>query len=380
MAAASRSRHSSAGRLSGFESAFSKGAFSTAVCLLLAASHLAISAPAYAKPTAAGEQIIYTATIAFSSGGIEQPQISTETSITVDRNIAFTVSDLDSAATIAAPGATSSVTAFKITNLSNAVIDLALAVGNQATGETVADGVKVDSFDADNLQMHLDSGENGKPDGKFDPASDPVIKYLDEMGIEQEAFIFVTANIPVGIKNQRVAGVRLVATAHEGEKADEMGAVITASKTADTKDVETVLSDLAGAGDQPSDGVFGALDTWSIFNANLTLIKRVAPVSSPLPIIGTIPLIPGSKVEICVIAANGEGNNPARDVVLSDPVPKQFKVDEEYGIFVNGTETDEVCHNDGQRDGKLVGSDVTGRIAEIGSGQSFTLRYRATVR
>ena len=357
-----------------------KSASALAASFLIAYSPLIHSPVSLAKPTSAGVEIKNTAIVVYAAGGVTQPALTSETSIIVDRNVLFTVTDHDNAPTIAAPGNTESYTTFKVTNLSNDAIDLELQVQNQATGETVADGVKQDSFDVSNLKLFIDSDPDGNPDGLLDPAKDKPVQFLDELDSEQSALIFVRATVPMGIKNQRVAGVRLVATAREAGEAGVMGVKITATTTPDTDGVDTVLSDLNGQGDSKYDGVFGALDTWSVFNANLTLIKRIDTISSPLPVRETTPLIPGSKVEICVIAANGEGNNTARGVLLSDYLPIQFLLDEQYGIFVNGTETNEVCNQDGQRVGKMVGRDVTGTIAEIGSGQSFTLRYRATVR
>ena len=100
-----------------------------------AASVLAVAAgtatPAFAAGTTAGSTITNNVTVNFQVGGVSQTSVSASNSFTVDRKVNFTVAEDGSATTQVSPGQLAAVTAFIVTNTSNAPLDFALAATNR---------------------------------------------------------------------------------------------------------------------------------------------------------------------------------------------------------------------------------------------------------
>src|SRR5215218_8055833 len=111
--------------------------------LLASASVLAAAAvaasPASAAGTAAGTTVTNNVTLDYKIGGIDQNQVTASDSFTVDRKVNLTVSEVGTTSTTVTPGQTGAVTAFTVTNSSNAPLDFALA-GTQLSGGTAAHG------------------------------------------------------------------------------------------------------------------------------------------------------------------------------------------------------------------------------------------------
>ena len=100
-----------------------------------AASILAVAAgtatPAFAAGTTAGSTITNNVTVNFQVGGVSQTSVSASNSFTVDRKVNFTVAEDGSSTTQVSPGQLAAVTAFIVSNTSNAPLDFALAAANR---------------------------------------------------------------------------------------------------------------------------------------------------------------------------------------------------------------------------------------------------------
>ena len=122
--------------------------------LSAAASLLAVAAgtatPAFAAGTTAGSTITNNVTVNFQVGGVNQNSVSASNSFTVDRKVNFTVAEDGSATTQVSPGQLAAVTAFMVTNTSNAPLDFALAATNRSGGTAEHGGT--DNFDVSNVR------------------------------------------------------------------------------------------------------------------------------------------------------------------------------------------------------------------------------------
>jgi len=127
------------------------------VRLALAAGLTLCALPqAYAAGTTAGASINNTASVDYTVGGVNQPDVLSNTStFLVDRRINLTVAEVGGAATQVVPGATGQVLTFTVTNLSNAALDFRLSAAQDANGATTA-FTDTDNFDVTALQVFVD--------------------------------------------------------------------------------------------------------------------------------------------------------------------------------------------------------------------------------
>lgn len=168
------------------------------------------SQAAHAGGVTAGSTITNTATVNYQVGGISQNATTASDTLTVDRKVNLTVAEVGNATTQVTPGQTSTVTTFNVTNTSNATLDFALSVA-QPSGGTAAHG-GTDSFDVSNVKIYVDANGNGT----YDPGTDTLVTYLDELAADATKTVFVVADVPLGLANGAVAGVTLTATGREG--------------------------------------------------------------------------------------------------------------------------------------------------------------------
>src|SRR3954451_23928604 len=163
--------------------------------LLASASVLAVVAfaasPASAAGTAAGSTITNTVSVDYKVGGVSQNQLSASDSFTVDRKINLTVAEVGSTTTSVSPGQTAAVTAFTVTNASNATLDFALAA-TQPSGGTAAHG-GTDNFNVGNVKLYVDTNSNGGYD-----AGDTLVTYLDQITADTIVTVFVVTDVPLG--------------------------------------------------------------------------------------------------------------------------------------------------------------------------------------
>ena len=344
--------------------------------LLASASLLAVAAfaasPASAAGTAAGATITNTVTVDYKVGGVSQNQLSASDSFTVDRKINLTVAEVGSTTTSVSPGQTAAVTAFSVTNASNAALDFALAV-TQPSGGTAAHG-GTDNFNVGNVKLYVDTNSNGSYD-----AGDTQITYLDQIAADASVTVFVVADVPLGRSTSDVADVRLTATAAEATSAGSLGATVTQTSGANTAGMDTVFADAATGGNVAGDGAAFADDDYTVLAAALTATKTSKIISDPVNGSTNPKMIPGAVVEYCIAVANAAGSATATNVGISDSLPAATTYLSAFGIKVNGTVTGSTCNADGTTGGSFASGVVSGTLSDIAAGSASTLVFRVTI-
>lgn len=349
--------------------AWASSAMLAATCAISCAA-----TPAHAEGTAAGSIITNVASASFDVAGIGQNPVSYEVKVKVDRKINIVVAKVSTAPTPAAPGQANAAIAFTVTNTSNATLDFALGMQQQANGAQSIYTNLNDAFDLSNLKYFLDDG-----DGVFVPGTDPEASFIDELQADNTRTVFLVGKAPQGRQFGDIAGIALLAIAREGGTANGQGAALVETTGGNTDEVDTVFADQDGPFDLVRDATASALDAFTIYSPQLTLTKTYRLISDPFNGTTAPTLIPGSIVEFCVIATNGTGNATANDVVLSDPLPQQFAFLSAYGIRINGTFANSQCNEDGAPGGTFTGTAISGTFSSIAGGETRTMRYRATV-
>jgi len=332
-----------------------------------------VASPAYAAGTASGTSITNTVTIDFRVGGNNQTPVSATDTFTVDRKINLTVAEVGSTTTSVSPGQAVAVTAFTVTNVSNASLDLALAA-TQLSGGTAAHG-GTDNFDVTGVGVFVDTNTNGA----YDVGTDLAVTYLDQIIADASRTVFVVAAVPVGRATGDVAGVRLTATAREATTAGTLGAAITETSGANTAGIDTVFADTSAGGNTARDGIHFGVDDYTVLAANLSATKTSRIISDPFNNTTNPKMIPGAVVEYCVAVTNAAGSATATNVALSDTLPGTTTFDSGFGILVNGTVTSGTCNADGTTGGSHAAGVVSGTLSDLVAGATRTLVFRVTV-
>ena len=348
--------------------------------LLAATSALALAAigtPAFAEGTDAGTAIQNTVTVNYDVGGVAQDPVDSNTDeFLVDRKVNVTVAEVGGAATLVTPGSTQQVVEFQVTNLSNDAVDYELTVAQQAGGAATFGGT--DNFDTTNTVIYLDNG-----DGVFDPNTDTVVTYLDELGADETATVFVVADVPLGQATGDISTVILTANAHAGDTPNALGAELTTSATNDPAAVDTVLADGTGVTDVDYDGAFSASDDYEVSAAAISAVKTSTVISDPVTDVtgGTPKAIPGAVIEYCILVSNASGSADATNVVLSDDVPADVTRDNTFGVVTQDSCT--VTSNPGTGSFADPGANGKGRAtANLGTltgGDERAMLFRATI-
>ena len=331
--------------------------------------------PAYAAGTTAGSTITNTVSVAFQVGGIAQTGTTASDTLTVDRKINLTVAEVGTTTTTVTPGALAQITAFSVTNTSNATLDFALAVAQQ-TGGTAAHG-GTDTYDVTNVKIYRDSNGNGVLDGTEGSAT---ISYLDEIAADATAYVIVVADVPLGLANNAVSGVTLTATGREGGGAGSQGiALVNQSGIANTSAMETVFADAAGATDSAKDAAFSARDDYTVSAATLSAVKTSKIISDPVNGTTNPKMIPGATIQYCIAIANASGAATATSVTVTDPIPANLTYDSSFGVKTNGTVTSGTCNVDGAGTGTQASGTVSGTLASVAAGETKTVLFQATI-
>lgn len=246
---------------------------------------------AHAAGTVAGTSITNTVSLNYAVGGVAQSAVTASNTFLVDRKITLTVAEQGGATTTVAPGQTAAVTAFVVTNTSNAALDLGLSLVQQTGGVALHGGT--DDFDVTTPVLYVDSNVNGT----YDAGTDAAVTYLDELAADTSRTVFVVANIAAGRVNGDVAGVTLVAQAFESGASGTQGAIAAETTTANTAGVDTVFADSAGASDAARDGRFGARDDYTVSGATLSITKLSRVVADPFNGTTNPKAVPGATIE-----------------------------------------------------------------------------------
>lgn len=329
--------------------------------------------PALAAGTAAGSTITNTATVSFQVGSITQNSTTASDTLTVDRKVALTVAEVGTTTTTVTPGQVSAVTAFTVTNTSNAPLDFALTAVQPVGGVAAHGGT--DNFDTTNVRIFVDTNSNGV----FDAGTDTQITYLDEVAADASRTVFVVADIPLGLANGSVAGVTLTATGREAGAAGSQGAALVQTAGANTAGMDTVFADGAGATDAARDAAFSARDDYTVFTATLSVLKSSTIISDPLNGTTNPKMIPGATIQYCIAVTNAAGGAAASNVAVTDPLPTEVTYDSAYGIRLNGTVASGSCQLDGSAGGSFASNTVSGTIASLPAGSTRTVLFRAVI-
>lgn len=345
--------------------------------LLASASTLAVVAlgasPAFAAGTTAGSTITNTVSLNYQVGGVAQTAISASDTFTVDRKVNLTVAQDGTGTTSVSPGQTAAVTAFLVTNTSNAPLDFALAA-TQLSGGTSANG-GTDDFDVTNVKIYEDTNNNGV----YNPGTDTLITYLDQVSADAIKRVFVVADVPLGRVSGDVAGVRLTATAAEATAAGSLGAIVTQTSGANTAGVDTVFADTNANGNTAGDGIHFAADDYTVLAAALTATKTSKIISDPVNNTTNPKMIPGAVVEYCIAIANAAGGATATNVAVSDTLPAQETFDSSFAIKINGTVTGSTCNADGVAGGAQSAGTITATLGSIAPAATRTVLFHVTV-
>jgi hypothetical protein len=345
--------------------------------LLASASVLAATAfaasPAFAAGTTAGTTVTNSVTLDYKIGGIDQNQVTASDTFTVDRKVNLVVSEVGTTSTTVTPGQTSAVTAFTVTNSSNAPLDFALA-GTQLSGGTAAHG-GTDNYNVTNLKVYADTNGNGA----YNPGVDQEVTYLDQVAADTSRTVFIVADVPLGRATGDVAGVRLTATASEATASGSLGATVTQTAGANTSGVDTVFADTNTDGNVARDGIHFDEDDYTILAASLTTTKTSRVISDPFNGTTNPKMIPGAVVEYCIAVANGAGSATASGINISDTLPAETTYDSAFGIKLNGSVTGSACNADGTAGGSYAAGIVSGSLTDIAAGGAKTLVFRVSV-
>lgn len=345
-----------------------------------------MASPAYAAGTGAGQTITNNVDVDYQVGGVDQSTVSASDAFIVDRAINIVVAELGSATTPVSPGEQNAVTTFEVTNSSNDILDVSLAV-SQLVGGTAAHG-GTDNFNVSNVEIYVDDG-NGTFDG-----GDTLVTFLDELGEDETRRIFVVADVALGLSTDDVADVELTGTAREGNDGatgGAVGAAITATTGGDTAAEDTVFAD--------ADGVFDGIafddDDYTVQAASLTALKASAVLGVNYPIAGATEFynIPGATVEYCIAVTNAAGGADATSVAISDTVPANMTfvaasiviggtaVIDDNGTPGNATDDSITsCDNStGASGGSFAPNTVSATIGTVSAGTTEIVTFHATI-
>lgn len=322
--------------------------------LLLATAGVALALSANvamaASGTAVGTTIDNIALLSYDVGGIPQNQICSsstgnttstgsttgstcdgsgggnggKTSFLVDLKVNLTVVEANSLPTSVYPGATSQVTTFTVTNLSNSTLDFSLAANQvSSTGTVTLGSTYTDNFDSTSCNAYVDANGNGTYESGTDTAT-----YIDELAEDASVKVFVVCNIPITQVNNDVAIVGLTATARGNmtgtnntyaASVGSLGAALTATTGGDTANVDVVFADGTGSesGDGNNDAKYSARDAYLVQTSVLTVTKTKSLICDPVNGNTSPYAIPGSVVRWTLSVAN-TGSASATLSAISD--------------------------------------------------------------
>jgi uncharacterized repeat protein (TIGR01451 family) len=373
---------------------------STAIACAVLAGLLGLGS-AHATGTAAGTTINNRATVNYSVGGAAQTAIESSptgnsnagvgnglsTAFLVDRRVLFTVAELSGNATSVNPGQNDRVTAFTVTNNTNAAEGFALSASN-LSGTVLF--TQTDNFDMNALRVFVDNPGAGGTAGVYDPAFDTATN-IDTLAIDTSVTVFIVANTPVSAGNNSYANVRL------------RGQAAVAGTNAATLEVANTTGDNPAAvdvlfGDTGNDGIETADDQYAVQSASLTIQKTSSIISDPFNGAGPNRLaVPGAVMEYVVTITNngsvsatgveiqdaldanltfatGQFNSGASDVQIVVAAGAPTFCVAESGADTNG----DGCSRAGQT---LTVNPTAGiTVASGGAAQAAVIRFRVTIK
>lgn len=269
--------------------------------------------------TLAGTRVENTAQATYTVNGASQSVSSNTASFVVDRKVNLTVVRAQDADTQVSLGQTGAVTAFRVTNNTNATQDMLLDA-DQNIGTVIYVGT--DNFDMVNLRAFLDVDKNGI----YDPAIDNAT-YIDELKPDETRTVFLVGDVPTSQLAQ-LAIVNLHVTVAEGGTAGTQGARLlqtTLNVANQDNEIDVVFADNDSDGpgrDFLHDGEARAYLAYNVGVKNVDLsVAKTARVLSDGISVGNPKALPGAVVEYCLAVRNGTLATPASNVTLTDVIP-----------------------------------------------------------
>ena len=319
--------------------------------LAVAAGVVLAAVQALATGTDAGTPVSNTATVDYTVGTVNQPDVtSNPANFVVDRRVLLTVAEVGNAYTDVTPGDVEQVVTFTVTNDTNAPLDFRLDVTQDAIGVTEAHG-GTDDFDVTPVVI-VDSNNNDV----YEPGVDTE-DFLDEIIEGDTITVFVVSSIPLGQANGNTSGLTLTAIAAEPGTGGTLGGDVAQTLIAETPgSIDTVFGDVAGDTDGNRDGQHSDDDAYRIVTATLAVTKTSTVISDPFNGTNLPKRIPGAVVEYCITVEN-TGAADATAVVLTDVLTTQPVTFQAGSLFTVDTGAD--CTGGDTEDDDAAGADET---------------------
>jgi len=258
-----------------------------------------------AAGTASGTDITNSATLDYQVSGVNQTQItSNTTTFKVDNKVDLTVAEVGSANVV--PGSNDQVLVFSVTNTGNTLQGYSL--------DTTAD--VTDEFDMTSVRIYLDV--NG--DGLLDVGDSlyTLGTNIADIAADGSIQVLVVADTPLTPTNGHTAVYNLIATT-----LDAGTTTITTNDSGDVDDplvVQVVWADGVGTDDAATDGKHSADAIYSVASADLAVTKTQAVESDPINGTTNPKAIPGATVRYTITVVNSGGLD-ATSVELVDTTP-----------------------------------------------------------
>ncbi len=259
---------------------------------------------ANASGTAAGTDVINTATLSFGDGDTVNTIESNSDTFKVDKKIDMVVTTLDLSAVSVKNGALRVALKYSVKNTGNSVQDFSLSA--LTTSSTAFNGQVTDNFNADNVGVFVDNG-----DGEY-KANDDQVTYLDELGIDQTKIVFVVSDIPTTRVNGDVAVYDLLVQVSESGASGQEGNAIESDDRDEADNaltVQIVFADGAGSADGERDGKFSSASAYKVVIATMSISKKSVVISDPVNGTTNPKRIPGAVIRYCMTVTNSGGSN-----------------------------------------------------------------------
>ena len=303
----------------------------------------------YGAGIAAGTQVDNSVKLNYKVDGNPQSEVtSNTTSFKVDNKIDLTMSSQDN--TAAKSDTIDQILKFIVTNEGNKVQDYSLT-STQSTG---------DDFDTNNVEIYVDSDDDGIYDSSKDTKS-----YIDELAPDASITVFIISDVPTqsdGDKSKHA----LIAQVAEGGNSGSQGADITKDDagSADTAmGIEIVFADEAGSEDSNKDGKYSINASYIVSTAQLTAKKESCVVSDPFNGTSNPKRIPGATVRYAIEIENTSNSKDATDVEVTDTLESTL----DYNSSVIKNEACDCASPSGTDTGStsVAGQDVTLKFGDV---------------
>lgn len=346
----------------------------------------AISPSVWAQ-TAAGTNVLNTATVSYSVSSVSQTPIDSNTDdFEVDRLVDVAVVENVGSETDVTPDQTTFGTTirFAVTNQGNDTQDILLVASNEADATDDPFGLTgTDTWDTQGaFTYYLDDGDN-----VFEPGTDDAAlpaggggAYLDEIASGTTEIVWVeAADMPANDPTDTLDGdpdkdmddgnfavVSLNGTVRAGGAAAALGAALADDLGAD---VQGTVQNVFGDPDGPYDGALDAADSddsaFQVATAIITLSKSSAVTNDPINLGVNPKRIPGATIRYTVVVSNGALATAAASAVGIDDIVDTTYLDEATIVVFFDADDDGTCETNGTEDGhaSITYSGVTDTVS-----------------